>query len=273
MSCLYKALAKILNFFTPNRENVSHEWKPFMTFDNSDLNDVKLIDCSCMSSHNSTINSFQIFGNSNLNNLLKTINLNFRMIELDVFTSHKHKSSKPVVSHGRTKNNLQVTSSVSFEKCIKMISEYAWRCTDLPLFLTLEVNTKEPKTLIRVNEILLKYLSERMIPDIPNKSLKNYTISELRGKIVLISSTESVISNQIYLQNVSHTHSGILNRNELSRIYPNNKILSKNYSFFNFPYINFISMNTGYSDKHLKNYLAYFAGEGIILRAKENFFT
>lgn len=265
MKCLTHCLSKLLNCCTYNNSKITYQWEdfPFLSVENLNLKNKKLLDCTCMSSHNSTINELQIFGNSSIDSLLKTINLNFRMIELDLFNSYK--SSKPVVSHGRSANNLQVTSSISFEQCCRVISKYAWKCTDLPLFLNLEIVTKNMETLDKINFLIHQYFHERLLVD-NKKNLKGYTIDELRNKIIIISTSNHIHSYHTYLQNIPHNSSSLINSRELSRIYPANIIFSNNYDFTEYSSSNFISMNVEYDDEYLKDYLNFFNGVGIKLK-------
>ncbi len=116
MNQLTKCLAGFLNCCHSNDAVISHGWKDFeyVSVEKLGLENIPVKRCTIASSHNSSIGSLQMIGGSTVDNFIKTLNLNFRMLELDLFRDHKKSSHDPVVSHGNLENNLQVTSSISF---------------------------------------------------------------------------------------------------------------------------------------------------------------
>src|SRR5690606_37408573 len=87
--------------------------------------------------------------------------------------------------------NLHSTSSVRLDKCLKVIRDYAWRCTNEPLFIAFEMNISsgDIKTLNNMKSMIQKYLGNRLLLPSSNKLLKNYTITELTGKVILLSTS------------------------------------------------------------------------------------
>jgi hypothetical protein len=261
MTKFNKFLSKLLNCCSPNDSVITYEWKEskYVSIEDLGLSNEKLIDCTVMSSHNTTLDRYQILGTSNLNVLLEAINLNFRMIELDIFHDEQ---SNPVVSHGRQSGNLQVTSSILFRDCIKVISEYAMKSTDLPMFITLEINTANESALKQVNEIMEEYLNGILIKE--TTELKDYLIKDLAGKYVIICNNSKIDNFSVRLRNYPNTRDYTIDHSTLTRIYPDNVIMSSNFDYRDHLSANFICMNVGLQDDHFLNYLAFFNRNGIV---------
>lgn len=261
----YKFLSKLLNCCAPNDSVVDYVWEDFkyISVENQGLSTKTLLDCTVMSSHNSTIDKFQIFGTSNLNVLLEAINLNFRMIELDIFHDEQN---EPVVSHGRKDGNLQVTSSVSFKDCIRLLSNYSMKCTDLPMIITLEINTDNDHALSRVNEIISEFIPVNDILVKMDTELKDIPLKDLTEKFIILCNNSKINNFPVFMHNYPDTHEYTFDPNELTRIYPDNVFLSTNYDYSVHLPCNFISMNVGYRDQDFMNYLYFFNGCGIKIK-------
>jgi hypothetical protein len=261
MTLLNKFLSKLLNCCSPNDSVITYKWieHKYTSIEDLGLSSEKLLDCTVMSSHNSTLDRYQILGTSNINLLLEAINLNFRMIELDIFHDE---NGDPVVSHGRKSDNLQVTSSIPFRDCIKVISEYAMKSTDLPMFITLEINTIDEGALKQVNKIMEENLNGILIKD--TMELKDYYLKDLRNKYVILSNNSKINNFPTRLHNHPETREYTIDLNTLTRVYPDNVILSLNYDYRNHLSANFISMNVGLQDDYFHNYLAFFNHNGIL---------
>lgn len=264
MNYLTSLLSKCLNCCCSCYQSYSYKWidRPYINVDTLEHKEMKLINTTCMSSHNSTIDDLQIMGPSHVNILKETLNMGFRMIELDIF--HKHHTDIPVVSHGKQKYNLQVTSSVLFETCCDVIQKYGWKDTNLPLFMNLEINTANKRALINLETILFKKFHTRILVQ-DNKMLKDYTLSELKNKLIIMPNKPLKYMANYKLQNHSENiNPDRIDAGELSRIYPSNIILSKNLNFNKFTNCNFVCMNVSYKDEYLRDYLKYFQSRGII---------
>lgn len=263
MKYLTYFLSKILNCLCIPCYRYKWIDKAYTDVDELSYKNTKLIDCTVMSSHNSTIDDFQIIGASHLEILKEVLNLHFRMIELDIFNDYF--SDKPVVAHGRNQYNLQVTSFVSFEKCCNIIKDYAWRNTNMPLFLNLEIVTSNNNTIKKVNSILFNLFKDQLLFNF-GKTLKNYTLSELKNKIVIMPNKPLLIQANYTLQNFSESSNlSTINFDELTRVYPNNVILSRNLDYLRFKKCNFICMNVSYKDENLDYYLEYFENSNGIM--------
>ncbi len=228
-----------------------YKWKKryYQNVDNMDIKDEKLINCAVSSSHNSVLGQMQICTRASLYPIYKSLNYNFRMIELDVF----YIDNEFKVAHGRD-NSCIATNTISLESCFEAINACAWRDTNMPLFISLELHTNAIEQLTDlINEHFGNKLYQNKI-----KQLSECTISELKDKIIFLSGKNLPFEPKYRLTNISvndppNGHSNLL------RIYPDNKVLSTNYDFYKFtPYGNFISINSCYKDKYYYQYIGYF---------------
>lgn len=247
--------------------NINYKWKDFGPINIADLQlqNCKLKHCICSSSHNTLIGDLQIFGNSNINHLIKILNLNFRMIELDIFIDNNNSF---IVSHGN--DNIRVTTNVKLETCLQVISEYAWRCTDLPLFIVLELNFENNES--SLDELMYRYFSDKIFLKV--SSLGDTIIGDLKNKLIVLVSTPNknlkcsignLYGKNKIMYNIPNTQKTQHSQNEfnLCRIYPSNFIISRNYDFKEFLNYTFISMNVTYMDTYMKEYFEFFDGQGI----------
>lgn len=235
-----------------------YTWKKrfFQDVDTMTIKDEKLINCSIASSHNSILGQMQICARASLYPLYKALNYNFREIELDVFNLN----GEYVVGHGRN-NNCIATNTIPLEDCLQVIVEYGWKDTNMPLFISLELNAEFTKEL---SEIIFDYLGHRLYAN-KTKQLKDCTISELKNKVIILSNKHLDFEPKYKLYNMSVN--GVPNGlQDLVRIYPDNKVLSTNYNFYKFlPHANFISINSCYKDKYYYQYIGYY-NKGIVKR-------
>lgn len=234
----------------------TYKWKKryFQNVDDMDIKDEPLLNCSVASSHNSILGQMQICTRASTYPLYKALNHNFREIELDVF----YLDGEYVVAHGRN-NKCIATNTIPLEDCLAVIRDYGWKDTNMPLFISLELNTDNT---FELQEIFFDYLGDKIYND-KTKQLKNCSISELKNKLIIISNQHLNFEPRYRLYNMSvkGTPNGI---SDLVRIYPDNKVLSTNYDFYKFlPHANFISINSCYKDKYYYQYIGYF-NKGII---------
>lgn len=222
--------------------------------ENLAIKDEYLINCNIASSHNSILGKLQICTRVGIYPLLKSINKNFRQIELDVF----YKNNKFVVGHGKS-NECIATNTIDLIECFDIINEYGWKDTNLPLFISLEVNTNNTKDL----EVLIRSYFTNRLYDSKTKQLQNCTIRELRDKLIILSGKHLNFEPLYKLSNYPQI-TKFDNTDNLVRIYPTNILLSKNYDFYQFlKKSNFISINTCYKDKYYYQYIGYFKKCGI----------
>lgn len=266
-----KYLSDCLNTIDRNNEVDDYKWTDYEYVDISKSTD-KLSDCFIASSHNTAIGDLQILGGANVNHIIHALNQKVRMIELDIFVSHNDKTI-PVVSHGRLKSNLQVTSNIYFESCLKAIEKYAWKCTNEPLFLALEMNLISGAAATNVQRLLLKYFPLHILLPRRDKKLNEYKLSELTNKLVILPMLHrkelrglaytSMYNSRTFV-NKPHTEHVQRDSTRMIRIYPRNTILSKNFDFTEFMYYcQFVCLNLSYKDQYLEQYLKIFKNKGI----------
>lgn len=245
-----------------------YTWKDFDFVSADTVKDFHVHQCKIQSSHNTSLGDFQMFDKCNIDIIMNALNLNFRMLELDLFENDATKEI--LVSHGF--KNTTVTGCLSFIDCLNVIHEYAWKCTDLPLFLVLETSVNS-KRFFRNIDTLLETTFQSRLPSLKGK-LKNYTIKELRNKIIILTTFDGLkwSSGCLYGKNrciINKSHkSKFLDEetegNDLYRIYPANTLVSSNYDFTKFASCQFVCINIGYRDKYFYQYLDYFDKKGII---------
>lgn len=254
--------SKVVNYYIqcciPKFKEYTWKSHVYQNVDNMDIKNAKLQDCAISSSHNSILGKLQVCTRVSLYPLSKALNYNFRMIELDIFNI----GGEYKVGHGRD-NNCIATDTISLEDCFATINQYGWEDTNMPLFISLELNTTKIQDL---ETLIYKYFANRLYKD-KTKQLQDCTISELKNKIIFLSGQKLPFEPSYLLHNMSvNGHPN--NLSGLVRIYPNNKVLSSNYKFHHFlPHANFISINSCYKDKYYYQYRGYFS-QGIINKSK-----
>lgn len=239
----------------------TYTMKGFEFVDVEPIKENVIRDCVILGSHNSTLFNMQIGGKSGLEALLRSLDYNCRMLELDVYSSPVN--DEPVVSHGN--KSCQATSAVSLESCLEVISEYGWRYTNLPLFLMMEICTTNTKTIDQIEALINMYFSHKIIQETKTR-IENMTLERLKERLVIIPQHQRLRGlKPPKLINVSNKATKKM-QFSLSRVYPHNVFLSSNYNWKEFLpyYYNFITMNIWYKDKHLKSCLDFFQYRGII---------
>lgn len=272
-----KWVGEVITEAFPNPNKIVYNWK-HTEFINI-LDDMKLATkqvgkCQFKSSHNSVVGDVQIFGPASINCLAKLLNQGVRAIELDVFESQK-KEGFPVVSHGNLDNNLQVTSAVDLEVCLKYIRDYAWTDTNEPLFIFFEMNIdrNDNKTLLKMYELLIEYLADRVF--IGTEDMYTIPLARLVGKVVIVPSVRtemfkfltkiSLYGGMVFL-NRSGNEAPVESASQLIRVYAENVFLSNNPNALLFlrKGNQFVCMNWTYEDNHLKEYKLYFRNKGVL---------
>lgn len=228
----------------------------------------KLKNCRVMTSHNTCIGKTQLFGKAKTQRLMEILNLGCRMLEFDIFSDH---NQTPLISHGKKifGHYIRFVKGVPLEDCLRIISNQAWKNTDYPLFIYMELKLKNG--LERVERCLKKYLGNRLLIDL-EKNLGEYTIDELRGKCLLVVnfaheltdlSCGYVYGNNRIMNNFSEKTKQV-KFNRLTRIYPNNFFTSTNFDVCDFVNANFPALNFHYKDDNYNKYLSLFAQDSII---------
>lgn len=238
----------------------------------------RITELSILSSHNTYLENIQILSKSSVEAIKTALNRGIRCIELDVFAD----GDKVIVAHGAPKaignQDLIITTTINFEEVIQMISEEAFKNTELPLFICIENNTEGN---INANNnmarIIREKLSERLIN---NRTIPTTLLGQLLNKVVIMSGGGGA-GDFINLVNVFWSDNGVHNISsaritpnnpQLVRVYPEGNlsgVLSLNYDGVKFinSGCNFVSMNTQCFDNEYLRVIQRF-GSNAIIRVK-----
>lgn len=267
-----KVLGSILNLCGSKRRE-SYTWitRPYVDVRELGFRHKMLKNLTVMSSHNSVLGLAQVGFAASYSNLVYVLNQNFRMIELDVFKSQKN--NDVVVSHGRVMYNLQGTNALSHYHCLEIIREYAFRNTNLPLFIMydIQISTSERLVLETMEKEIVSVLGDLVLV-VSQEELPLLDLMEMQNRIIIVStirraqlkSVSGVLYGSTDFTNVGGDKPQVLNRT-LGRVYPVNTVTSTNYD--SRPFLNsgfhFVTMNALFPSPHLITYYSVFKGLGI----------
>ena len=189
------------------------------------------------SSHNTYIPCNQNMDISSKLSIRNALILGCRVIELDLFVNES--DNNPVIVHGvegsTVGKDIYTTTILNFREVCNEINNYAFKKTNDPLILTLELNTHKNEVVnTNTANILREIFGERLLAKDETKSIGDYKLSELMGKVIILSGGGSsgelnnVINNTWYddkLQNISSNTEitdEIINFNKtgITRVYP-----------------------------------------------------
>lgn len=265
-----------VNKLFPNPNSFSYKWVDHTYIDimkDSELMKCVVRECAWKSSHNSVVGDVQILGPASINIFTSVLNAGCRVVELDIFESNKE-LGKPVVAHGNLEANLQVTPAVDLELVCEVIRDYAWRNTNEPLIVFMEMNIEWNNRVVQENivQTFQYYLKDRLyLSSVPFADLP---LSLLAGKLIVIPSTrmtglQPILYTSLYGSRQFHNRASnqdpFESKSELVRVYAANVIVSNNFDPRPFLAVKnqFICMNWTYKDRHLTVMSSYFKGKGV----------
>lgn len=229
-----------------------------------------------LSSHNSFLRTIQNGGTASLDALDRCLSFGVRALELDVYqTDRENGIVEPIVAHGTTDSpwgDVFSSTTLSFERIIAHLADVAFRETEEPLFLCLEMNVRGNRAACdRIADILEDHFGEKLLRGHVATHLPEETLQSLRGKVVVIPKNGSVrgtklpaISYETLRNRSSNVDvNDIRYTTDLVRIYPAAGSVGTFFSYNRsltefFPHANFIAMNFQVFDEPLENYLTSF---------------
>ena len=168
------------------------------------------------SSCNSFLVGNQMFDYVSVDIMKKALYFGARYIEIPIYDKELRNDTIPVIFHGFGNNQLTF-NYVTVEAALEAIGIHAFNKRYLdnandPLFLFLDIKTKNINTLDKVYDIFIKYLRKYLLPPSYNHiNIAQSKICELAGKCVILSSDGYKGSKLDELINCS-TNSGYLKR-------------------------------------------------------------
>ena len=145
------------------------------------------------SSCNSFLLGNQMFDYVSVDIMKKALYFGARYIEIPIYDKELRNDTIPVIFHGFGNNQLTF-NYVTVESALEAIGVHAFNKRYLdnandPLFLFLDIKTKNINTLDKVYDIFIKYLRKYLLPPSYNHiNIAQSKICELTGKCVILSS-------------------------------------------------------------------------------------
>ena len=220
-----------------------------LSMQNSEILEKTLKEFYIAASHNTYIPCDQNGSIASYKSLKRAVLLGARVIELDVFSERG--TNEPIIAHGvereTVNDDIYTTTKLKFRDACNEINKYAFMKTDDPLFLTLELNThKLDITNNKMAQYLKEIFGERILAKDPSKSIGDYQMKELIGKVVLLSGggatgdLKDIINNTWGDDKMSNKSSGDavtkemkhFNETGITRVYPAGNLMGHlSYNF------------------------------------------
>lgn len=181
-----------------------------------------LSDFYVKSSAKSFLTGFQRYGHNSLNIMKKLLYFGVRYLEINIFSKTFKSETIPVIAPGEKEGEWKLSHNVIDVKAFfKMISQVAFSEKHInnfrdPLFIFINIKTKNIQTLDKVYDYIINSLRDRLLPDRfrnQKQNIGNARMCELMNKLVLFSSDgyqgsklEKLINastNQLYLRRIT----------------------------------------------------------------------
>ena len=192
----------------------------------------KLCDYYVKSSSNSFLVGLRNFGHTSLDVMRNLLNFGVRYLEINIYSKTFKNDTAPVIAPGLNQGEWKLSlNTILVKDFFIMISQVAFSEKYLnnfrdPLFIFLDIRTKNKKTLDKVYDIILNTCSKNLLPSkysSQKQNIGNATMCELMDKLILFSSDGYQDSKLETLINAS-TNQPSLKRITISEL---NKIVNR----------------------------------------------
>jgi hypothetical protein len=189
----------------------------------------KICEYTFSSSYNSFLIGNQILDYCSLDMIQQVLYFGARYIEIPIYDLEQKDDTTPILHN--TINGFRMTLNyIEVEKVLELLGKMAFNYRLLdnyndPLFLYLDIKTKNIKTLDKVHDYIIKYLNKYLLPSSYNHINIAYTkLCDVENKCVILSSNgyqnsklDQIINcstNKDYLKRITYNES-LLNKDEL----------------------------------------------------------
>jgi hypothetical protein len=172
----------------------------------------KLVDYHIKSSHSTALTGYQHLDYISLDMIKKVLYYNVRYLEFEIFSDTQELETEPIVSSGLIRGDWKLTANIlSCDNVFKLIADNAFSEQFLtnyqdPLFIYLDIKTKNIKTLDKLADIIQKTLGDRLLDNrykYQRKNIATTNVCDLMDRVVIMSSNGFINSKLEEYINIS----------------------------------------------------------------------
>jgi hypothetical protein len=193
----------------------------------------KLVDFHIKSSHSTALTGYQHLDYISLDMIKKVLFNNVRYLEFEIFSKTQELETEPIVASGLLRGDWKLSVNIlSCDSVFQLIADNAFSEKLLtnyqdPLFIYLDIKTKNLKTLDKLANIIQKTLGDRLLDSRYKSQRKNIAttnVCDLMDKVVIMSSNGFVNSTLEEYINIS------TNGPDLQRLSYSDLIIQKKFN-------------------------------------------